>query len=761
MSAGLLSRRAESTPRPRRRTALPAALAALVAVGCALLMPFAPVSVQEPTVSWPRDAAHPVSTLLALTAYRPLAMEVRFTCEVARLARATGDGVVVATALPGSPQAGTSGMVVAAVGDRIQVRALDRLLLDEPVPAGACTYRLSGTSEGRPTTVNGAPGAGPGTSAGPHDAELLITRDGAELVRATAEQLPDVDVLVTSLTDVPAGGLAVELRVDDEFTSSPTALKLALTAALVLALLATAVLLARVDAAVPRERVGWRPGWPRVVDVVVPAVLLCWLFVAPATDDDGYFATQARNAAITGEVGNYYQFHDQSFVPFTWAYQALGAWQQLVGYTPVLQRIPALVCGLLTWLVVRRLAAAASAESAPPVRGVHAVLGVVFLAWWLPYGMGVRPEALVALCGAATLLAVLVAGRRRRLGVAWLAFALAGVGFTVHTTGVTMLAPLLAGLPLLLPLVRVAGDRTGTAARVLAVGSGAMTAPLLAFADGALRDFLRGQALFLSFLRQQGWADEFERYAHLLDQVSMGNFAKRAAVLACLVALGWFAVLAVAARMSRTPLPTPLWLAGASTALSFAALALTPSKWTHHFGALAGVGSAFLGLLLVTAVPLTRQLLRGARLPLGVPVVAAGSAVAAVALAWHGPNSWPYAWLAGVRTPDEPPSVGGVSLDGPLLWGLVLAAGVLVSVLWGRRRGSEGRRLDALRAVPLLVVGSLAATTVYAVGTFGVAAAHGVPRESGWARALADPPGCGAADAVRGRGPFTADPRPA
>ncbi|MGH3824670.1 MAG: arabinosyltransferase domain-containing protein [Pseudonocardiaceae bacterium] len=762
--------------RPVRRTVVLAGLAGLVAVVAALLMPFAPVSVNEPTVSWPRDPARPSSTLLPLTAYRPLALDMRFSCDVARLARGSGPGVVVSTALPESPHTRAAGMIVIASGERVQVRALDRLLLDEPLPAGPCEYRITGHSAGLPSYVRPLDPADPAAPdrdafAGPDNAELVISRDGRDLVRTPAEQLPDVDVLATSLTGLPAdlaGDLAVELRVDDEFTSSPTALKSALTGVLVLALLATALLLARIDRTASRVRRPWRAGWPGIVDVAVPAVLVFWMFVAPATDDDGYFAAQARNATISGEVGNYYRLYDQNYTPFTWLYQGLSWWQQLVGTAPVAQRIPALVFGLLTWLVLRRFAVAASitvAASTPRSVRVasHAVLGVVFLAWWLPQNMGVRPEAAVALCGAATMLAVLVAGRRRRLALAWLACALAGLGFTAHPTGCTVLAPLVAGLPLLLPLVHVPGQRMSTALRVLAVGSGGMVAALLAFADGALRDFLRGQAIFLSIIGQEGWTSEIQRYVFLLDQVPMGNFAKRAAVLTCLVALGWFAVLAVAARARRVALPAPLWLAGSSTALAFAALSFTPSKWTHHFGALAGVGPAFLGLVLVMAVPLTRQVLREARLPIGVLVAVAGSFVVAIALAWRGPNDWPYAWLDGVRTPYQPPSVRNVTLDSPLLWGLAVMLVALVLANSGRFTGPRDPQVTALWAVPIVVVASLAATTGYALGTFGLAAARGVPPESVWARTFADPTGanCGAAGAVRVLDPFTARPLPA
>ena len=596
----------------------------------------------------------------------------------------------------------------------------------------------------------------------PDNAHVTITRDGTPLLSAPFEQLPDVDVLATDVRGLPDGGLSVQLRLDDEFTSSPTPLKSMLIWATVFALIVTAALLVQLARTTPRVPLVWRPAWPRLVDVLVPAVIVFWMFVAPATDDDGYYAAMARNSVISGDVGNYYQLYDQNFTPFTWFYQALGWWQQFAGNAPVLQRIPAAVFGIVTFFALRRFVAVAMSEWAPDRRAVrmlaHAVLAVVFLSWWIPQDMGVRPETVVAMCGSLTMLTVLVAGRRSQPALAWLAFALAGLGFTAHPTGFTLLAPLLAGLPLLWPVVRVPGDRLGTAVRALAVASGGMVAPLLAFADGALRDFVRGQAIFLSLQGQEGWTTEIQRYDFLLSPIAMGNFAKRAAILVCLVALVWFAVLAVAAKARKVALPVPLWLAGSTTALAFAALWLTPSKWSHHFGALAGVGPAFLALLLLTAVPLTRKVLQDAKLSIGVVAAAGASFVVVIALGWHGPNEWPYASLAGMRRPELPPAIRNIALDSVALWAVVavVIGALLVGAAKLSRRGPL--RLAALTAVPVVVVLSLLGTTVYTVGTFGAGAVAGVPRESVWAQGLADPAGtqCGAAGVVRVLDPATA-----
>ena len=384
---------------------------------------------------------------------------------------------------------------------------------------------------------------------------------------------------------------------------------------------------------------------------------------------------------------------------------------------------------------------------------------MAFLAWWLPYDMGVRPEPVVALCATAAAALLLLAAARRRLAVAWLALAVAGAGAVAHTGGVVLLGVLVAGLPLLVPVLRGdPGSVPGSAdprgriplpvLRAVAVASALATALLLGFADGALRDFLRGQAVTGAVFTPDGWADEAGRYAFLLDPIPMGSFARRAAVLTCLLALAWFAVLAVAARARRVPLPAPLVLTASATALGFVSLGLTPSKWTHHFGTLAGVGAAFLGLLLVTAAPLTRDVLRGARLPPVVPLAAAGSAAVVCALVWHGPNSWPYAWLDGVAAAYVRPSLGGLTFDHPLLWLALVAVAVLIVRRVARPLG-VGRAV--VRAVPLVLAGSLAASVVTAVGVFAVAGFRGTPPGSVWAQNVADPAGtrCGATAGVR------------
>jgi hypothetical protein len=159
-------------------------------------------------------------------------------------------------------------------------------------------------------------------------------------------------------------------------------------------------------------------------------------------------------------------------------------------------------------------------------------------------------------------------------------------------------------------------------------------------------------------------------------------------------------------------------------------------------------------------VPTVRSVLGMWRLPYGLVAAAAGSYVLAIALSWHGPNQWPYAWLDGVRRPTFTPAIKHVLLDSPLLWLLVLVVVVGVLVASSRLVGTRDPRLNVLRAVPILAVISLAFTSVYTVYTFGLAAVTGVPRASIWAQGLADPTAsrCGAAAATEVLDPYAATP---
>jgi hypothetical protein len=765
--------------RGRRRAAgsvLPLLLG-LLAVVCSAALPFAPVEMSTPAVSWPQQPTAPVSTMLELTDQQPAALDVTVSCAAVRAAAGTG-GVVLSTLLPANPAAAADGLLLTARDGEFVVRNRGADLVREPVRDGACAYRLLGSPaeltvsrDGEVLAVDRAGGRAAARAeqarAGTRPPSVADVDTGAD-----GDVLPDVDVLATDLVRLPGDGdLRVELTVDDAFDTRPGAGK---TALVVVALLAAAGSLVALRCADRREparpdaagegRAGRGPrALTGLVDAAVVGTMLLWLFLAPQSDDDGYYAAMARNSADAGFVGNYYQLLNQSFTPFTWFYRALGWWQE-VGDSPVVLRLPVLAVGLATWVVARRLvsrpgalpAGAAGSRWARPA--VVLVLAACFLAWWLPYGMGVRPEAVVGLLAAVTLLAVLAALRSRRLLPAGIAVGCAAMALACHPIGLVAFAPLLAGLPRLVRLVgagRTRAQQVSRTALLLAPGAFAAAA---AFADGSLHDFVRGQEIFLSITPQNAWWDEYQRYTALLEPGPMGSYAKRAAVLLALVCLVWFLALAVAARARTVRLPLPLVLSGQSLALAFLLLWTSPSKWTHHFGALAGLGPVFLALLLAAAPGLVPRVAGARGLAPATRVLLLGSGVVTFALALRGPNLWAYSWLPGLPNPGEPPIVGPVRLGTLTVWAGITVAALAVGRLLRRRRGRAGIPVERV-AVPLVVV-FLLTSVGYLVGGFGLAALGTRDGYSPWGDALTDPlaSGCGAAGAIDVLDPAAADP---
>jgi arabinosyltransferase C len=731
----------ESTPpvrdgRTRRTIVLVAGLLTVVFAG---LLPLAPVTVNDPTVQWPLDAKAPASTSLALGAYKPLGLDARFTCAAVR---AAGDGgVVLSTIDPGVPVVAERGLSVRNEGGRLLVGGPAKTtLLDEPLPAGDCVYQLRGDQAG-----------------------LAVLRDGQEVGVRSA--MPDVHALATTITALPgADDLGVKIRVDDQFTTSPSTAKLVLMVLLALAALVAVAGLVRMDTRIPLPRTRFRP---RLVDIVVPAMMALWVFLAPMSDDDGYYSAMAQNVPVTGYVGNYYQLYNQGFTPFAWFYYFLAKWQTF-GLAPVVLRIPALLFGLVTWFVVRwfiaqaKVLPAAWSQRSPWVdRAARVALGAAFLAWWLPLDMGVRPEGVVTMCGAITLLAVAKAVEQQRLALIAVAVGVAGVGFFAHPTGFTVLAPLLAGLPFLWSVLRKDdADWKTVLARTLGVLAPGAVAMIFAFADGTLQDFRHAQDIFLRIAGQDSWYTEIARYTFLLNPSDpMANYAKRAPVLLCLVALVWFVVLVTAARARRVPVPPRLALAGWSTLFAFLLLWFTPSKWTHHFGSLAGIGSAFLALMLVGSIPLVRELTRDRKVSLPIVLGAVVSVSAMMALAFHGANKWPYSWLLGIPNPNVAPAISVLKFDKPY-WG-VLAVGIIAFLV--ARKLPHWRPLAGVVAIPVVVVLFFLANITYVVGGFTYATATTLNTWSPWAANVKDPlaHNCGAAQAIDVLDVRNAQPLPA
>jgi len=730
--------------------------AGCIAIAAALLLPLAPVHMNQPVVSWPLDPTAPQSSMLELTAQQPLGMEVRFSCSAARSAADTQDGIVVATIRPGQPSLDELGLVVRAKDDRITASVSGRQVIDDALGSADCQYHMSIQAD-----------------------QLTIGKDAGEPELIQSVSIPQVDVLATSLTRMPGGernDLSVRLTVDDQFSTTPTTGKLLLTILLIVCAAACLLFLALRDRAtgrpsdlviqdgraIPKHRHA-----RRAIELIVPAVLILWLFIAPMTDDDGYYAAMARNSSLEGYVGNYYQLLNQSFTPFTWFYRTLGYWESLVGSSQVLLRIPALAAGLLTWALLRKFVT--TADFLPKaIRTsswgdliVAATLSVTFLAWWLPFDMGVRPEGIVALLSAAVLILVYSSMRRQRLFPLGLASAFAALSIVCHPTGFIALAPLIAGLPFWWPIIR-ARTRGMTTRNIIGVLAPAGLASAVAFGDGSLHDFLHGQDIFLSRFEQTQWYQEYFRYALLLMADPQGNYAKRAPVLLGIACLVWFAVLFAVSRGRRIQFSPVLQLVGSSLALALVLFWITPSKWTHHFGSLAALGPAFLTLFLLSAPAIAAQLKQGRRVARSISLILAFTAIVVFALSFRGPNSWPYSWLLGMSDAGVPPAMGPLELASIPAWLVGYAVVLTILGWWARRSRLSWRGIVPFVTAPVMAVLFLVLSTGYLVGSFGVASARTWDTYSPWAGNLQDPLAteCDAAGAIDVVADSTAQPLP-
>lgn len=737
-------------PRPvrsRSRAPVVAVVAGLVALVGAVLLPIAPVSMSVPEVRWPADPRDPAPTMLMLTAYEPVDIEARFSCRAARAAAATPDRVVLSTMGPTSPDAGAEALTVRARDGGVTVRSGGENLFTGPLPPGDCRVVVGGDAAAMHVVVDGVTVSTTPSRMPEPDPDVLPE---SEPDLAPIAALPEVDALRTSLPALPDAtpdDLSVRMTVDDVFNHSPAPLKWALIGTILAALAVGAV--AMTVTALGRTRADRRPAetgalarwlsraWgrvrrlrPRVVDALVAATLLAWLFLAPLTDDDGYYSAMAANVPFSGYVPNYYQLDNQGFTPFSWPYYALSWWQETFGVAPTVLRIPALVLGLGTWFLVRSFVARTRllGEGTRQGRWAHAAAqlaaGAAFLAWWLPYNMGVRPEPVVAFFAVATLVAVVEGIERRRPALVGLAVGIGSAGLMAAPTGFVALAPLVAAAPVVWRWFRQGpGGWWAVAGRWVLVLAPAAVGSLLGFGDGAYRDFVRSQEIFAPIQRAATWYQEITRYGALLTTDShFGSYARRAAVLLCLLMLVWFLVLVVAARARDLVVPFRLPFAGWTAILAFVLLLPTPSVPTHHFGALAGLGAVFLALVLVDGPPLLARLDRERPVPQAALAAAALSAVLVFALAGHGRDMWPYDWGLGMPAYGDFPSVRGIEFDQPLWWALALAVVAVAVAAAAGRRAPGWRRLALGVATPVMAVVFLLTFTAWMVGDFARAA---------------------------------------
>lgn len=712
----------------RAAVALAALLAGLAAVVVAGLVAVAPVESSTSTVSWPRAGGEAAPTTLFLVPYRPAALTVTVPCSAIRAALDRGGRT---TLIATSTSGGADGLVVRADEGELQVLTNGRSVRPD-VPEGDC---------GLTVTANGS---GLAVAAGPSVPQVF-----------PGDPVPEVFAVTTDLTGPDAAELSLRARTPAWFDNAPTPEKSALVT-LQLQLAAVALgLLVVLGVLVPAGKGGARPrvralvAHPRdrlrrareaatvraarsadrmagllrrpaevlrriavlAIDAVVAAVLGWWSLVGPVTDDDG-FATVIARESLGGDVGNYYRWYDASEAPFASSQRVL-QWFLDDGLTPVALRTPSILAGFALWLVVTRGVLRPVLGPLADRAGVRLLAALGLAVWWLPYDLGTRPESLVAL-GTTTVLALVLRAVRRRTGpsarpavLLALAAGIAALTTTVAPSGLVGVAPFLLCAPRVWQVLHHGGagveDRASRAEAVLfllarfAVPLGlAAVAVTVVFAQQSWHGVLVSTVVHDQIGPSQPWYAEWLRYTYLFGQDNWGTATKRLPVLLGLV-LALPALVLLARRGVRDAGPSVLL---ALLPAGFVLLAVTPSKWSHHFGALAGFGAVAMVVVVVGLVAEARR--TDARLGVIGAVTTVGLLLAAPA-AFNGPGSW---W--GYSNIGMPAATGPHRpFDDPLLWAGV-AAVVAVLLLPLVRRA---RRLPALPALTAAVLAVLVAAT--------------------------------------------------
>ncbi|OAH59894.1 arabinosyltransferase [Dietzia cinnamea] len=740
--APVVPERTQSGP----RWGIVAAVSGLIGILLAIVVPLLPVTQTTSSISWPEGGTlDPVTA--PLVAYYPLDIEVEVPCSAVTELREQGreDGVLVSTApREAGEDAGARGLMVSVAGPNVEVRSRNVLVASAPTEAVAAP---GGCSSIRVTADSGSIGA-----------EFVgLSVDGQGVGgRIDRDLRPQVVGVFTDLEGEAPEGMSVDITVDSRYTTQATAIKQIAIVVGVLAIIVALVALHRLD--LRDGRVARRilpPGWwkPRPLDLLVVGTLLVWHVIGANTADDGYILTEARAAVSSGYMPEVFRYYGAPYAPFGMPYY-LYTVMSAVSLGSIWLRLPALLLGIGSWIllsreVIPRLGIAA--RRAPAVRWSTAA---VFLAFWLTYNNGLRPEPIIAFGVLATWVSLERALATGRLLPAATGFIIGGLTLSAAPTGTFCIAVIIAASRPLLFLVIRRARRDGwvpTVAPLLAAGLGVLH---LIFLDQPLVTTLQSSALLGDVGPTGRWFEEVWRYEWLMNPTPDGSLARRFAVLTMFLSL--ITCAAILFRKGRVPGVAigPARRIVGLAAISIAFMALNPTKWTHHFGAFATIGAALAALVTMAVLPTATRSLRNRMLFLAAVFFV-------LALSFTSTNGWWYISIYGIPWGGAQPSVAGVTLSSVFV-GLMLLALVAALVLHYREpfvtrtgpqrpdrdRGPLHRFAREISRAPLGLAAAL--VVVIIVASMAAAVRNQYPAYSVGLqnlRALSGKP-CGIADAV-------------
>ncbi|MEU6832410.1 arabinosyltransferase domain-containing protein [Nocardia beijingensis] len=740
--------RPDRSTRAFTRIRLIALLSGLLGFLLALLTPLLPVRQDRASLDWPESGA--ASVAAPLVSYEPLRFHATLPC--ALTSELGSGGTLLSTVPVASGQAATKGLVVSVADGVLSVVLRDIPLLSAPLAEVGSSTAIDIESTAAATTA---------------DLTGVTRQDGTPFRSTVGRDIrPQLVGVFTDLKADRLAGAQVHADIDSRFSSTPTPLKLAAMIAAAVFTLIALVALHLLDTADGRRPRRFLPAhWWRVTpaDGVVLGTLALWHVIGANTSDDGYILNMARVSGHAGYMANYYRWFAVPEAPFGWSYEVL-AWMSRISDASLWMRLPTLLAGVICWLVISREVLPRLGARVRRNKVALWTAGLVFLAFWLPYDNGLRPEPLIAAGALLTWCSIERAIATGRLLPAAVAVLIAAFSLAAGPTGLICIAALIAGSrPVLLIIIKRARGavpaRTGPDADAAAAGSAeaaaavnapararessragavfrfaALIAPGLAagtlvlvviFADQTLATVLEATRVRTIVGPNVAWFDERTRWDSLLMLSPDGSLARRFGVLVMLLCL-LVCVLQVLRKgripgTSRGPSVRILGIVFASLFL----MMFTPTKWTHHFGVYAGLAGS-LAALAAVAVGTT-----GIRSPRNRALFAA-AVLFLLAVTFTGPNGWWYVSSYGVPWWDKAPLIAGKGLS-TLFLGLSVLA--LLVAIWQhyrepyrRETGGAPRRFDRWASAPLTVAAAL--LVIFEVASLAKAAATQYPAYS-------------------------------
>nr|WP_308166724.1 arabinosyltransferase domain-containing protein [Nocardia albiluteola] len=668
-------------PGRRNRSKIVAFIAGLLGALFAVVVPLLPVHVDHTTLSWPQqNSARGITA--PLVSYAPLTFDASIPCSAVAQLGSRG-GVVLSSMPDGAPDLDRYGFVARVNPARegkpatFETVMRNQSLLNVPLTQlRNCTFTVHADISSATATLAGSP-VNP----------VTLTGDWRPQLVGIFSELPH-----------PAGTTA-SAQVDSRFSIVPTVAKRAATVLAIACTLIALIALYRLDIRDGRRfrRLLPQRWWTfKAVDAVVFGTLVVWYFIGSTTSDDGYQFGMARVSLVSGYMANYFRYWGVPETPVgTPWFDLLARMSELSTASPWM-RLPTLLAGILSWLLISREVIPRFGAAVRHNRVAVWTGALGFLAIWLPYNNGLRPEPVVAVSVLLTWCFVERSIAMRRLLPYALAIIVAAFACTANPSGLICFAPLVAGMR---PVWRfgitrareLAGADSGT--KVSAWGwvraYGAVLAPLagagslilaVAFSVIPLSGMFETNRVHQIAGPASPWYDEYLSYQWLFMPTADGSIGRRFGMVVM-----WLGLLVCAFVLLRKGGRIPFTAPGPTKrllGLTFGAmllLALSPTKFTHHNGVYAGLAGSVAAL---TAVAVGPRVLRSPRNR------ALFAAVVSLILAqvFTSVNQWWWVSSLGIPWNDKPPSVHGFLLEKVFV---AAAAVFLALAAWWHVRAPE------------------------------------------------------------------------